>query len=176
LISPKDFLEHSNTLLDQGEKNEILLRNIARNSYYALYHKLKEIHGLPSPEKNKREFGSHETFIQQLRKCEDEDYNEWGVIPSKLKSTRTHADYKLDIKFSDYDARNALAIVKKTFLRIDSKSSEKTHEAVTHEAVTHEAVTHEAVTHEAETDKKKDDKPANQITPKPRARATLKLV
>jgi hypothetical protein len=152
LISPDDFLVHSNNLFNQPERNEVLLRNVARNSYYALYHKLLKIANLPSFDTSNKNFGSHETLIQQLRKCDDKDYREWGLILANLKTTRTKADYKLDITFSDYYARNALTMVTKTFLEIDSKN------------------------HKAATNQKIANSYSNQSTSKPRAQVKFKVV
>jgi len=125
LISPEDFLEHSNQLYKLDEKSEILLRNVARNSYYALYHKLVKIDGLPTLDKNKKEFGSHESLIQQLRMSEDLGFREWGLTLANLKATRTKADYKIKGSFSDHDARKSIKIVEKTFAEITIKNNDE---------------------------------------------------
>lgn len=113
MISAENFLDHSSELYAQENKSEILLRNVARNSYYALYHKLLEIDTGVELNKSKREFGAHELLIQHLRKCDNECFRELGLRLSQLKAIRNKADYKLDQHFSDYDARKALKVVEK---------------------------------------------------------------
>lgn len=121
MISAENFLDHSSELYAQENKSEILLRNVARNSYYALYHKLLEIDtGVElNKSKSKREFGAHELLIQHLRKCDSECFRELGLRLSQLKVTRNKADYKLDQHFSDYDARKALKVAEKTLSEIE---------------------------------------------------------
>lgn len=125
MISPEDFLKHSNQLYKLDEKSEILLRNVARNSYYALYHQLVKIDGLPTLDKNKNEFGSHESLIQQLRMSKDPSFREWGLTLANLKATRTKADYKIRVPFSDHDARKSIRIVEKTFAEITVKNNDE---------------------------------------------------
>lgn len=124
MITPLELLEHSQALYAQPDKNEVVLRNVARNSYYALFHKLGECQGLPNLETKKKDFGSHEVLIQRLRKSDNESYREWGLELSKLKLKRTKADYDLSRRFSDDDARKSIKVTQKIFEAMSSSRQE----------------------------------------------------
>ncbi|MBY7859134.1 hypothetical protein KW419_12855 [Vibrio fluvialis] len=113
MIAAEDLLSYSKKLYEQ-KGDEIVLRNAARNAYYALYHRLLDLNveEIPSSERN---YGSHELLIQQLRKCKTIEYRELGLLLSSLKSIRTKADYRLEQRFSDNDAYSTVRKVEKAF-------------------------------------------------------------
>ncbi|EIT7141985.1 hypothetical protein L2761_004735 [Vibrio parahaemolyticus] len=124
MITAENMLEHSSALYSQLDKNEVILRNVARNSYYALFHKLNDVDNLPKISSSERNFGAHEMLIQQLRMSKDPNVRKWGLELSKLKSVRTKADYKLAVKFSDFEARKALKTTEKIFLSMGATNTD----------------------------------------------------
>ena len=145
MISPIDFLTHSRELLGQNEQSEIRLRNAARNSYYALYHKLSELK-LPSISKSEQNFGSHELLIQNLRKSDNNEYRQLGLKLAAIKTIRTQADYKLTQKFSSHDAHATLRKVERIF---DELSVKKEKLSIYNEQVQQKTLTKETKIKEA---------------------------
>ncbi|HCE4695048.1 hypothetical protein HJ014_22545 [Vibrio parahaemolyticus] len=130
MISAEDMFEHSSTLYSQPNKSEIILRNVARNSYYALFHKLNDVGELTKISASERSFGAHELLIQQLRMSENPNVRKWGLELSKLKSVRTKADYKLTVRFTDFEARKALKTTEKILSSMDEVDAEANGQAV----------------------------------------------
>ena len=114
MIIPEDLLNHSRDLYSETNKSEIVLRNVARNAYYALFHKLTALE-LPSIPNKARDYGSHELLIQQLRKSYITEYRQWGLKLASMKTIRTKADYKVNVHFSDHDAYSAFRKVERIF-------------------------------------------------------------
>jgi len=115
MIVAEEFLEYSKELYkNQNSGGEIILRNAARNAYYALFHKLSSIE-LKSIQSADRNYGSHELLIQKLRSSDKIKYRELGLLLSSLKCVRTRADYHLQQSFSDHDAYSTIRKVEKVF-------------------------------------------------------------
>ncbi|MGE6462564.1 hypothetical protein ABZP26_19275 [Pseudoalteromonas sp. SD03] len=114
MIVAEDLLSYSKELYKNSNNNEVALRNVARNSYYALFHELANI-DLKAIPLTERSFGSHEQLIQQLRASDEQEYRKLGVLLASLKSVRNKADYKLKVHFSDHCARSTLMKVDKAF-------------------------------------------------------------
>ncbi|MUJ26343.1 hypothetical protein [Aliivibrio fischeri] len=114
MILAEDLLSYSKELYKTANSEEVALRNVARNSYYALFHELAtiELKSIPITE---RSFGSHEQLIQQLRASDDEIHRKLGILLASLKSIRTKADYKLHQRFTDHDARSTMLKVDRAF-------------------------------------------------------------
>ncbi|MBY8314954.1 hypothetical protein KW543_04145 [Vibrio fluvialis] len=122
MIVAKDLLSYSKALYETANSEEIVLRNVARNSYYALFHELASIE-LKSVPVTERSFGSHEQLIQQLRASDEEEYRKLGLLLASLKSVRTKADYKLDKNFTDHDARSTMLKVERAFQDLSQENS-----------------------------------------------------
>ncbi len=114
MIIAADLLSYSKELYKNAGSDEVALRNVARNSYYALFHELASIE-LESIPVTERSFGSHEQLIQQLRASTEEKHRKLGLLLASLKSVRTKADYKLDRHFSEHDARSTMLKVDRVF-------------------------------------------------------------
>ncbi|EKO3494139.1 hypothetical protein [Vibrio fluvialis] len=119
MVTPEELLEHSQELYKQGAKDEASNRNIARNAYYALYHKLLSSTYVSDIEDGDTEeadnSGVHERLINKLRMSKNEHVRYLALELSSLKKTRVKADYKLQLKFSFGEAYKALRVAEKTF-------------------------------------------------------------
>ncbi|PCE67553.1 HEPN domain-containing protein [Salinivibrio sp. YCSC6] len=112
MIAAGDLLVHARSLYESAGDEEVVLRNVARNSYYALFHSLNSL-DLKSVPVLERSRGTHEQLIQQLRASDQEHLRQLGLQLAKLKPIRVKADYHLDKKFSDHDARSTMLRVEK---------------------------------------------------------------
>lgn len=122
--SPEDVLEHAKFLFALDNKTEIILRNVARNAYYALYHKLSVLE-LTSIVASERNYGSHELLIRKLRKSDNTEHKELGLKLSSLKEVRVKADYKIRNKFPVNDAYSSLRKVEKVFESMNESNAEE---------------------------------------------------
>lgn len=146
MILPIDFLTHSRELLEQKkEPSEIRLRNVARNSYYALYHKLSELN-ISNISKSEQNYGSHELLIQNLRKSDNNDYRKLGLKLAAVKTIRTQADYKITRNFSLHDAQTTLRKVERIF---DELAAQKEVNAVSKTQEQQKILTQETIIKEA---------------------------
>lgn len=125
MILPKELLKYSQDLYASNDRREVVSRNIARNSYYALYHEIDQMKlDLPDlSEIERKGAGVHEQLIRKLKKSSVEQYNKLGDKLASIKQIRTGADYRLNKSFSYGTAYKALIRVENVFKSLNESES-----------------------------------------------------
>lgn len=127
MILPEDVLQHAKYLYAHEKKTELLMRNVVRSAYYALYHKLLNL-DLPELDDKEKECGSHVQLIKKLNKSMVDGYSILGSTLAELKFIRVKADYHLGTSLTNGEAYKSLRKVEKVF---ENMNNIKTKEAKT---------------------------------------------
>jgi len=124
MILPEDVLVHAQYLYAHKEKTEILMRNVVRSAYYALYHKLLNLE-LPELDDDEKKCGLHVQLIKKLKKSMIEEYSTLGTALADLKFTRVKADYYLKNPLTKREAYKSLRTVEKIFKSMNENETEQ---------------------------------------------------
>ncbi|HIF9178260.1 TPA: hypothetical protein ACX6QN_003096 [Photobacterium damselae] len=124
MITDSDLLLYSKELHDSGIDCELKRRNVTRNAYYAMFHKLRDIAENIEVDHNLdlNGCGSHERLIRVL--INDKKYCKFGETLKAYKVNRVNADYNLGKNHSKGECYKTLRAAEKLFkeLEVDPES------------------------------------------------------
>ena len=112
----KEFLTSAQKLIEKN--SEVDYRNAASRAYYCAFHLCRILlEKLPQSQDN---IGtSHQKIIDALLLSSDKRLKLLGNQLKMARQLRHKADYKVDIKFTRYEASRVLSYVRKMVLEVD---------------------------------------------------------
>jgi uncharacterized protein (UPF0332 family) len=112
----KEFLTSAQKLIEAN--SEVDYRNAASRAYYCAFHLCRILlEKLPQSQDN---IGtSHQKIIDALLLSSDKRLKLLGNQLKMARQLRHKADYKVDIKFTRYEASRVLSYVRKIVLEVD---------------------------------------------------------
>jgi uncharacterized protein (UPF0332 family) len=114
-MDAKDFLTSAQQSI-QGCQ-EVDYRNAASRGYYCAYHVCKTF--LEKLPKQGSVGDSHEKIIAELLSHSDKNLQKLGRQLEQAKILRHRADYKLAVKFAQYEARKSLTQVQQILSAVE---------------------------------------------------------
>jgi uncharacterized protein (UPF0332 family) len=113
----REFLTSAQQQLQ--ENSEVGYRNAASRAYYCAFHLCRMLlEKLPQSQDN---IGtSHQKIIDALFLSSDKRLKSLGNQLKMARQLRHKADYKVDIKFTRYEASRVLSYVQKMVLEVDN--------------------------------------------------------
>lgn len=112
-----EFFDAAREFLERKPIREVDHRNAASRAYYCAFHTCKKLLEEHPPKESQRGT-EHQKVINELLEHQDKRLKVFGNMLMTSRDQRVRADYKLEEKFTLYDAKKAVKSTEKLLQEI----------------------------------------------------------